>query len=55
LNAKLDELADELESGASDNAHRKLAAEDIRRWQRRPEGVIPAPTKPKTPPGSPIG
>jgi len=55
LSAKLDELADRLESDTSGGPHRKLALEDIRRWQARPEGTVPGSTKPKTPQGSPIG
>ena len=54
--AELDALADRLESeGADSSPHRKLAVEDIRRWQARPEGVVPGSRKPETPPGSPIG
>ena len=55
LSAKLDELADRLESDTSGGPHRKLVLEDIRRWQARPEGTVPGSTKPKTPQGSPIG
>ena len=55
LSAKLDELADHLESDTSGGPHRKLALEDIRRWQARPEGTVPGSTKPRTPQGSPIG
>ena len=56
LSAQLENLAQWLESSASGlNAHGTLALEDIRRWQHRPEGVIDAPLKPETPPGSPIG
>jgi hypothetical protein len=53
----LDRLADRLESetGAASTAHRKLALEDIRRWQNRPEGVVPRPKAPPLPPGDPIG
>jgi hypothetical protein len=52
---KLDALADRIESEASPGAHRKLALEDIRRWQARPEGVVPRPKAPPLPQGDPIG
>jgi hypothetical protein len=56
LSEKLDRLADRLEADdSSTTAHRALAAEDIRRWQHRPEGVVPPPRAPEVPPGSPIG
>jgi hypothetical protein len=57
LTAKLDELADRLESESAQasSAHRKLALEDIRRWQNRPEGTVPRPKAPPLPPGDPIG
>jgi hypothetical protein len=53
----LDGLADRLESetGAGASAHRKLALEDIRRWQNRPEGTVPRPKAPPLPQGDPIG
>ena len=53
LSDKLDALADSLE-GSSD-AQAKLALGDIRRWQARPEGVVPPAATPEIPPGSPIG
>ena len=56
LAEKLDGLADRLEAGMGDGtAHRKLALEDIRRWQNRPEGTVPRPKAPPLPPGDPIG
>jgi hypothetical protein len=57
LTSSLDGLADRLESdtGAAATAHRKLAVEDIRRWQNRPEGTVPRPKAPPLPPGDPIG
>ncbi len=45
----------ESESGAAATAHRKLALEDIRRWQNRPEGTVPRPKAPPLPAGDPIG
>ena len=55
LSAKLDELAGQLDAVSSPSPHQKLALEDIRRWQNRPEGTVPASTRPDIPPGSPIG
>jgi len=57
VTSSLDGLADRLESdtGAAATAHRKLAVEDIRRWQNRPEGTVPRPKAPPLPPGDPIG
>jgi hypothetical protein len=55
LTEKLDGLADRLESETVSTAHRKLALEDIRRWQNRPEGTIPRPKAPPLPQGDPIG
>ena len=55
LTAQLVGLADWLESVGTPTPHQKLAAEDIRRWQERPQGTD-APTVPhELPPGSPIG
>ncbi len=54
LSEKLDGLADRLEAEAA-TAHRKLALEDIRRWQNRPEGTVPRPKAPPLPQGDPIG
>jgi hypothetical protein len=48
-------LADWLESVDSPNAHQKLALEDIRRWQNRPEGTTAPSKAPEAPPGMPIG
>jgi hypothetical protein len=57
LAEKLYALAARLESetGPAATAHRKLAVEDIRRWQNRPEGTIPRPKTPPLPAGDPIG
>lgn len=55
LTEKILELGDWLESVGSPNAHQKLALEDIRRWQNRPEGTTPPTKAPETPPGMPIG
>jgi hypothetical protein len=57
LTEKLDDLADWLESQTGDTAtaHRKLALDDIRRWQNRPEGTVPRPKAPPLPQGDPIG
>lgn len=55
LTEKVLDLAGWLESIDSPDAHQKLAIEDIRRWQNRPEGTTP-PSKPaELPPGMPIG
>ncbi|MGH9324512.1 MAG: zinc-dependent metalloprotease, partial [Vicinamibacteria bacterium] len=57
LTEKLYALAGRLESESGDpaTAHRKLALEDIRRWQNRPEGTVPRPKPPTLPAGAPIG
>ena len=55
LSAKLDELAQQLDASSAPGPHQKLALEDIRRWQNRPEGTVPGSTRPDIPPGSPIG
>jgi hypothetical protein len=55
LSAKIDELAERLDGLSAPTPHEKLALEDIRRWQSRPEGTVPSSTKPELPPGSPIG
>jgi hypothetical protein len=57
ITASLEGLASRLESetGAAATAHRKLALEDIRRWQSRPEGTVPRPKAPPLPQGEPIG
>lgn len=55
LSMKLDELGEELEALTSPTPHEELALEDIRRWQTRPEGVVPRPAESEIPPGSPIG
>jgi hypothetical protein len=55
LTEKLYELADWLESSEAPSAHQKLAAEDIRRWQNRPEGLAKPGKAPELPPGMPIG
>ncbi len=48
-------LADRLATLEAPDAHQRLALEDLRRWQDRPEGTTP-PTRPQElPPGSPIG
>jgi hypothetical protein len=49
------QLADRIEAKAEASPQEKIAAEDIRRWQNRPEGVIPGSKRPDLPPGSPIG
>ena len=55
LTVQLAGLADWLESMGTPTPHQKLAAEDVRRWQERPQGTD-APTVPhELPPGSPIG
>ena len=55
LSAKLDELAEQLDASSARSPHEKLALEDIRRWQSRPEGTVPGSKPPEIPPGSPIG
>jgi hypothetical protein len=55
LTEKTIELADWLESSDPRDAHQKLALEDIRRWQNRPEGATPRTKAPELPPGMPIG
>jgi hypothetical protein len=55
LSHELDELASRLDGVSSPTPHQELALADIRRWQSRPEGVVPGSTQPETPPGSPIG
>ncbi len=55
ITEKLDGLADRLESESGASANRKLALDDIRRWQSRPEGTVPRPKAPPLPAGDPIG
>ena len=55
LSAKLDELAEQLDASSAPSPHQKLALEDIRRWQSRPQGTVPGSKPPEIPPGSPIG
>ncbi len=55
LTAQLRGLADWLESVGTPTPHQKLAAEDIRRWQNRPQGTDVPTGPPELPPGSPIG
>ncbi len=55
LEDRLDSLADRIETDSAPTAERKLALADIRRWQARPQGTIPRPKPPETPPGAPIG
>ena len=55
ITEKLDGLADRLEAESGGSASRKLALEDIRRWQERPEGTVPRPKAPPLPQGDPIG
>jgi hypothetical protein len=55
LAERLYALAEWLESLSTPNAHQKLAAEDIRRWQNRPEGVTKPSQTLEAPPGMPIG
>jgi len=55
LTSQVDGLADWLEARAEPSAHQRLAAEDIRRWQRRLEGTTERGKPFELPPGSPIG
>lgn len=55
LTSGLGGLAARLEPESSATAHQKLALEDIRRWQSRPEGTVPRPKAPPLPAGDPIG
>lgn len=55
LGAKLGELGDWLERLDGPTPHQRLALEDIRRWQLRPEGVTSPTESEPLPPGSPIG
>ncbi len=55
LAAEVADLAAWLEAVAVRTPHQDLALEDIRRWQRRPEGTAPASGPLELPPGSPIG
>jgi Met-zincin/Domain of unknown function (DUF5117) len=48
-------LAGRLAAESAPTAQRKLALEDILRWQTRPEGTVPDARKPERPPGAPIG
>jgi len=54
LNASIGNLVLWLESEGAWQ-HQQLAAEDIRRWQNRPEGLVGPTEAPTTPQGSPIG
>ncbi len=55
LAASLDELASRLEVRPSAAPHERLAASDIRRWQRRPYDADERSEAASLPPGSPIG
>jgi len=55
LSHRIDRLADWLEGRENPTPHERLALEDIRRWQDRPEGTTPPARVPELPPGSPIG
>ena len=55
LTDRLLDLADRLEGSPRDDPHRRLAAEDIRRWQSRTAPAEPPPPISPAPPGSPIG
>jgi hypothetical protein len=55
LTEKLRELESRLESASGASASAKLAADDIRRWQERPEGTVPRSRPPRLPQGAPIG
>jgi hypothetical protein len=55
LESKIAGLADWLEGRQQLTAHQALALGDIRRWQERPEGLIPPSDSAELPPGSPIG
>jgi hypothetical protein len=48
-------LADRLEGLAQPSPFDRLAAADIRRWERRSAPAVPPPPTPEAPPGSPIG
>jgi len=48
------DLADRLEDLADPSPHQRLVAADIRRWERRPESVVPGEAL-EIPPGDPIG
>ena len=53
--ARLRRLAEGLESRLAASADERLAAADIRRWERRTSPAPAAPPVPVAPPGSPIG
>ncbi|HSR43395.1 MAG TPA: zinc-dependent metalloprotease, partial [Longimicrobiales bacterium] len=54
LSDRLASLASELEEVADPTPHQRLVASDIRRWEQRPESVMPG--RPlQIPPGDPIG
>lgn len=51
---RLDRLAVDIEASADASPHAKLVAGDVRRWQSRTDGLMPAP-KLQMPAGDPIG
>jgi len=55
LAERLHRLAEGLESRPAASADERLAAADIRRWERRTLPSPDAPPVPVAPPGSPIG
>ena len=55
LESRIAGLAEWLEARERLTAHQTLALGDIRRWQERPEGLIPPADAAELPPGSPIG
>jgi len=54
LSDRLADLADRLEGMTDPTPHQRLVAADIRRWQQRPESVVPGEAL-EIPPGDPIG
>ena len=55
LESRIAGLAEWLGARERLTAHQTLALGDIRRWQERPEGLIPPADAAELPPGSPIG
>lgn len=55
LSSKLGELADWLAAQGDASPHQQMALDDVRRWQVRAEGLLPATAAPTAPEGSPIG
>jgi len=55
LTDRILDLADQLEDSPQTDPHRRLAADDIRRWESRTTPAEPPPPIPPVPPGSPIG